>query len=80
MTYKWEKESLEKYGKEITQNLISQQKKYESMKIDNDCEHCGRRNEGAMIEPKNGAPFILHFGLWSNGRCNYCGRNSGRKK
>ncbi|MGR9635293.1 hypothetical protein ACU82A_30380 [Bacillus cereus] len=62
MTYKWEKESLEKYGKEITQNLISQQKKYESMKIDNDCEHCGRRNEGAMIEPKKWCTF--YFAFW----------------
>ncbi|KFN13751.1 hypothetical protein [Bacillus pseudomycoides] len=75
MAYKWEKESLQKYGEEVTRNLIIQQKRHEEMHKDNDCENCGKGNKGAMIEPKNGEPFILHFGLWSSsGRCWECGR------
>ncbi|MED4455617.1 hypothetical protein [Metabacillus fastidiosus] len=76
MAYKWEKESLEKYGEEVTRNLIIQQEKYETVHKDNDCKHCGKGNEGAIIEFGNGTPFIMHYGLWSNGRCNFCGRIS----
>lgn len=76
MAYKWEQESLQKYGEEVTQNLINEQKKYEEVKKDNDCNHCGKGNEGAIIELKNGTPFIMHYGLWSNGRCSFCGRYS----
>ena len=39
--YKWEKESLQKYGEEMTRKLIIQQKEYEEVKKDNDCKHCG---------------------------------------
>ncbi|PHG64081.1 hypothetical protein [Bacillus toyonensis] len=80
MAYKWEKESLQKYGEEVTQNLISKQKEYEAVKKDNDCKHCGKGNEGAMIEWGDGIPFIMRYGLWSNGRCNYCGEYTGRRK
>lgn len=79
MAYKWEKESLQKYGEEVTQHLIKQQEKYEAMKKDNDCNHCGKGNEGAIIEGRDGKPFILHYGLWSNGRCYYCGRQTNKK-
>lgn len=75
MAYKWEKESLQKYGEEVTRNLIIQQEEYEAVKKDNDCEYCGKGNEGAIIEWGAGIPFIMHYGLWSNGRCNYCGRH-----
>jgi hypothetical protein len=75
MVYKWEKESLQKYGEEVTLNLIKNQKEYEEKKKDNDCEHCGKGNEGAIIEMKDGRPFLMRYGLWSNGRCNYCGKH-----
>ena len=75
MAYKWEKESFQKYGEEATQNLIIDQKKYEEMKKDNYCNHCGNGNEGAIIESRNGVPFIMRYGLWSNGRCEFCGRH-----
>ena len=77
MPYKWEKESLQKYGEQATQNLIAGQRRYEEQHKDNDCKHCGKGNEGAIIEWGNGNPFIMHYGLWSNGRCEFCGRYSG---
>ncbi|MFS0783322.1 hypothetical protein [Bacillus sp. 1P06AnD] len=72
MAYKWEKESLEKYGEKETARLIQDQKKYESIKADNSCEHCGKGNQGAIIETKEGKPFLMRYGMWSNKRCNYC--------
>jgi hypothetical protein len=76
-TYKWEKEALEKYGKEVTESLIKSQKRYEEKHKDNECNHCGKGNEGAIIEwtndKKEKVPFIMHYGLWSNRRCNFCG-------
>ncbi|MBX9158368.1 hypothetical protein ACTFR8_22480 [Bacillus cereus group sp. MYBK15-3] len=74
MSYTWEKESLEKYGEEATAGLIKQQQTYEEKKKDNDCEHCGKGNEGSIIERKDGTPFIMHFGLWTRDRCGYCGK------
>lgn len=75
MAYKWENESLEKYGKEVTQNLINQQKEYETVNKDNDCQHCGKGNEGTIIEVgKKRVPIIMRYGLWSNGRCHFCGK------
>lgn len=74
MNYKWEEESLKKYGEEITSRLVKEQKEYELKKGENNCSGCGSKNEGAIIEFKDGTPFIMRYGLWSNGRCNYCGR------
>lgn len=73
--YKWEKESLSKYGEEVTLNLIEQQKQYEETEKHNNCEGCGKDNEGAIAELKSGKPFILHYGLWANGRCTFCGKH-----
>jgi hypothetical protein len=72
--YKWEKESLEKYGKESTDKLIKNQQEYEKINPDNDCNYCGIGNEGTIIEFDNGSPYIMHYGLWSNGRCKFCGK------
>ncbi|WP_310877123.1 hypothetical protein [Priestia megaterium] len=74
--YKWEKECLEKYGEEVTQQMIKMQKDYEAKKGNNDCSGCGTANEGAIVEMKPNEPFLMHYGLWSRGRCNYCGRQS----
>ncbi|MEC2974058.1 hypothetical protein P9X77_16135 [Bacillus cereus] len=80
MEYKWEKESLQKYGEEATQILITKQKKYEALHKDNNCEYCGKKNEGTLIEIGNGIPFIMHYGMWSSsGRCGYCGEFTGRR-
>jgi len=79
MKYKWEEESLQKYGVEATLKLIEDQKAYERIKKDNPCEHCGKGNQGAIIEMSDGKPFIMRYGLWSNGRCNYCLEYTGRK-
>ena len=73
MIYKWENESLEKYGEEVTAKLIKSQKRYEEQKEGNNCKHCGTGNHGAIIEANDGTPFLMRFGLWSNGRCDYCG-------
>lgn len=73
MTYKWEKESLEKYGEEVTLNLIKRQKEYEEEEKDNNCDHCGKGNEGVIVELKNGTPTMMHCGLWVDGICKYCG-------
>lgn len=77
MSYTWEKESLEKYGKEATAELIKQQQVYEEKKKDNDCIHCGKGNEGSVILRKDGTPFLIHvhFGLWVRNKCSYCGRH-----
>ena len=61
MLYKWEKEASEKFGKEITRNLIAMQKRYEKMKGENNCTECGTGNHGSLIVGKNGIPYILHF-------------------
>jgi hypothetical protein len=74
MAYKWEKESLEKYGEEETSRLIQDQREYERKKADNPCNHCGKGNEGAIIESSSGKPFLMRYGLWTNKRCNYCGK------
>lgn len=74
MTYNWENEALEKYGEEARKKLIAQQKRYESMNQGNDCEYCGVNNHGSIFEGKDGNHYIIHFGLWSNNRCNYCRR------
>lgn len=73
--YTWEKESLEKYGKEITLRLIKRQQEYEKENINNDCKTCGKENEGAIIEWEDGKPIIMHYGLWTDNRCNYCGKH-----
>ncbi|MNW59776.1 hypothetical protein D3C74_377160 [compost metagenome] len=78
MKYKWEEECLKKYGEEVTQELINEQKKYEEMKKDNDCKHCGKGNEGAIVETKGGTPVIMRYGLWCKGRCQICGRHSNK--
>lgn len=75
MGYSWEKESLEKYGEDATKELIKQQQQYEEKKKDNDCEHCGKGNEGSVIPRTDGTPLIMHFGLWTRNNCNYCGRH-----
>lgn len=76
MAYSWEEKTLEKYGKEITLQLIKRQKEYEKENKDNDCNHCGKGNEGAIIEWTNHEgekyPIVMHYGLWTDGRCNYC--------
>lgn len=74
MAYKWESECLQKYGGTVTKRLIQDQKKYEEQKQNNDCKYCGKGNEGAIIELKNGYPMIMRYGLWSNGRCEFCGK------
>ncbi|MED4261938.1 hypothetical protein [Priestia aryabhattai] len=80
LQYKWEKESLEKYGEEATLLLIEDQKKYEEQKKDNSCDHCGKGNQGAIIEMSNGKPFLMRYGMWSSsGRCSYCGEYTGRR-
>ncbi|MEX0598494.1 MAG: hypothetical protein WD512_18575 [Candidatus Paceibacterota bacterium] len=80
MAYKWEEKSLEKYGKEITFKLIEEQKKYEEKEKDNDCNHCGKGNQGAIIELQDGTPFIMRYGMWSYSegvhRCSYCRKTS----
>lgn len=79
MAYKWENESLQKYGEAVTQKLINDQKKYEEIHKDNDCVHCGKGNEGAIIQSESGMVFLMRYGLWSNGKCNYCGRQTRKK-
>ncbi len=49
MAYKWEKECLQKYGEEVTRRLITQQKEYEALKKDNDCEYCGKAMRGQLL-------------------------------
>ncbi|MED4353574.1 hypothetical protein P9265_14755 [Schinkia azotoformans] len=72
MAYKWEKESLQKYGKEVTLRLIKQQQEYEEKHRGNNCETCGEKNEGTVVELEKDKPFIMHYGLWTNGYCDYC--------
>lgn len=73
--YKWEKESLYRYGKEVTSKLIKEQQKYEEQHKDNDCKRCGRENEGAIVEWEKGKPMITHYGVCNSGTCDYCGRH-----
>jgi hypothetical protein len=75
MTYSWEQKSLEKYGEEVTLNLIKRQKEYEEEEKDNDCNNCGKGNEGAIIEWEVGKPIVMHYGLWTDSICNYCGKH-----
>lgn len=80
MVYKWKNEALEKYGEEITLNLIQQQKRYEEKNHDNDCEGCGINNEGTVIDSGDSKPYIMHYGnfSYSNGkhRCRDCGKRN----
>lgn len=73
--YKWENESLNKYGEKVTLNLIKKQQAYEKEHKNNDCKHCGKDNEGSIVELKNNHPSIIHYGLWVNGTCSFCGRD-----
>lgn len=77
MAYKWEKDSLQKYGEKITLQLTAAQKKYEGEERDNNCEYCGKGNEGAVIEwsdkKGNRNPVLMHYGLWVDGQCKKCG-------
>ncbi|MBW7632567.1 hypothetical protein P5609_012570 [Bacillus licheniformis] len=79
MAYKWEKECLQKYGKEETFHLIEEQRAYERKHKDNPCNNCGNGNQGAILEYSKGKlkgkPFLMRYGLWSNKRCEYCGRH-----
>lgn len=73
--YIWVEDSLQKYGKEVTENLIKRQKEYEEEERDNDCKYCGRGNEGVVIEWEDGKPGLMHCGLWTEDKgCNFCGR------
>lgn len=65
---------MQKYGEEVTRKLITQQKEYEALKKDNDCEYCGKSNEGTIVEWGEGQDSIIRYELWSNGRCELCGR------
>lgn len=77
MPYKWENDSFQKYCEKITLQLIAEQKKYEKEERDNDCEYCGKVNEGAVIEWKDkngkGFPVLMHYGLWVEDQCKKCG-------
>ncbi|MBA9086489.1 hypothetical protein FHR92_002967 [Fontibacillus solani] len=75
MKYKWEEECLKKYGEEATRKLVMEQQKYEEKQKDNDCEGCGKGNKGTLTEVVEGKPFLMRYGMWSNGRCEYCGRH-----
>ncbi|MCK1999784.1 hypothetical protein MZM54_00120 [[Brevibacterium] frigoritolerans] len=75
MQYTWVKESLQKYGEEVTSQLVKQQQAYEIENRDNDCTTCGRKNEGAPIEWEKGKPFIMHFGIWVDDYCKVCGKH-----
>lgn len=70
--YNWENESLNKYGEKITSNLIKEQQTYEEEHKNNNCKYCGKSNEGSVIDFGNN-PHIVHYGIWVNGCCNFCG-------
>lgn len=74
MAIKWGEECLQKYGEEVSLNLIKQQQEYEKENVNNDCIHCGKLNKGTIAELKKGTPFVIHYGLWVDGRCSFCGR------
>ncbi|MFS1518539.1 hypothetical protein V1503_19060 [Bacillus sp. SCS-151] len=76
MAYTWEKECLEKFGEEVTANLIKRQQEYEREKKDNDCNKCGKGNEGCINEWTGGRPVLMHYGLWVDGVCDYCGKHT----
>ncbi|MED2737029.1 hypothetical protein [Bacillus toyonensis] len=73
--YKWEKESLHKYGQEATSKLIKEQQKFEEQHKDNDCNRCGKGNEGSIVEWVQGKPMLTHYGVCNNGYCEYCGKH-----
>lgn len=75
MSYSWEKESLKKYGEEVTSLLVKKQNDYEEKKLENDCTYCGYPNEGVIVEFADGRPFLLHSGIWVDGLCTKCGRD-----
>ncbi|MGE7887646.1 hypothetical protein ACQKN7_09730 [Bacillus cereus] len=62
MKYTWEKATLEKYGEKVTLQLVQKQKAYEEKKKNNDCEHCGKRNEGAIVEVDLNKSILIHYG------------------
>ena len=80
MKYTWENESLEKYGEEITMQLIEQENRYAMKKEGNNCSSCGINSVSAIIEADNGKPFIMHYGnfRYSQGKhkCCECGKHS----
>lgn len=75
MPYSWENECLQKYGEEITANLVKQQKQYEKEHEGNNCHNCGTGNEGSIVVLEDGTPHLMHFGLWPDECCAYCGRH-----
>lgn len=73
MAYTWEEESDRKYGKEVTAGLVKTQLEYEEKHKGNNCKHCGKANEGEVIESAKGVPFMMHYGMWTGSKCDYCG-------
>lgn len=76
--YDWVKDTEKKYGKEATQRLVNEQRKYESKKQDNDCKYCGRFNTGSIVYIESlQRPMLIHYGLFnSSGKCDFCRRQN----
>lgn len=75
MLYEWVEETEQKYGKEVTESLIKQQKDFEEKQKDNDCKVCGKTNQGSVVEIDNVGPILIHYGLRNgSGKCSNCGK------
>lgn len=75
--YKWEAEARKKYSDETVNDLIEQQRTYERQKDSNDCNSCGKNNQGAITNI-HGKPFIIHYGKFTGKKCDICGRSTER--